>query len=156
MAWPTWEETKTKTIERLSGTFVYSPTVHGQWEPLQPARWAGVDFRTGINLAHCSSLLTEQMRRTRLIQRLEKEASQVGGGAVHQGASPGRVEGETVFFCNYTKNSMHPPTVNSVIIAEFCSCGHITLCSEWRQFEFSKLRDSLVIRPEGLMMHSRY
>ena len=63
---------------------------------------------TGINLAQCSSLLTEQMRRTRLIQRLEREASQVGGGAVHQGASPGGVEGETVFFCNDTKNFMHP------------------------------------------------
>ena len=54
------------------------------------------------------SRLTEQMRGTRLIERLEEEASQVGRGAVHQGASPGQVEGETVFFCNYTKNSMHP------------------------------------------------
>ena len=44
--------------------------------------------------------LTEQMRGTRLIERLEEKASQVGGGAVHQGASPGWVEDETVFFCN--------------------------------------------------------
>ena len=57
--------------------------------------------------------LTEQMRGTRLIERLEEKASQVGGGAVHQGASPGRVEGETVFFCNYTKNSMHPQSIQS-------------------------------------------
>ena len=57
--------------------------------------------------------LTEQMRGTRLIERLEEKASQVGGGAVHQGASPGRVEGETVFFCNYTKNSMHPQSFQS-------------------------------------------
>ena len=48
-----------------------------------------------------------------LIERLEEKASQVGGGAVHQGASPGRVEGETVFFCNYTKNSMHPQSIQS-------------------------------------------
>ena len=57
--------------------------------------------------------LTEQMRGTRLIERLEEKTSQVGGGAVHQGASPGRVEGETVFFCNYTKNSMHPQSIQS-------------------------------------------
>ena len=57
--------------------------------------------------------LTEQMKGTRLIQRLEEKASQVGRGAVHQGASPGRVEGETVFFCNYTKNSMHPQSIQS-------------------------------------------
>ena len=56
--------------------------------------------------------LTEQMRGTRLIERLEEKASQVGGGA-HQGASPGQVEGETVFFCNYTKNSMHPQSFQS-------------------------------------------
>ena len=53
------------------------------------------------------------MRGTRLIQRLEEEASQVGGGAVHHGASPSGVEGEIVFFCNYTKNSMHPQSIQS-------------------------------------------
>ena len=57
--------------------------------------------------------LTEQMRGTRLIERLEEKASQVGGGAVHQGASPGGVEGETVFFCNDTKNFMHPQSIQS-------------------------------------------
>ena len=53
------------------------------------------------------------MRRTRLIQRLEEEASQVVFGAVHYGASPGGVEGETVFFCNDTKNFMHPQSIQS-------------------------------------------
>ena len=47
-------------------------------------------------------------------------------------------------------------TVNSVISAEFCFRGHITLCSEWMQFEFSKLWNSWVIRPQGHMMPSRY
>ena len=40
-----------------------APTVHGQWvapawwvsQPTAHARWAGVDFPTGINLAHCSA-----------------------------------------------------------------------------------------------------
>ena len=45
-------------------------------------------------------------------------------------------------------------TVNSVI--KFCSRGHITLCSEWTQFELSKLWNSWVIRPQGHMMPSRY
>ena len=57
--------------------------------------------------------LTEQMRGTRLIERLEEKASQVGGGAVRQGASPGQVEGETVFFCNYSKTSMHLQSIQS-------------------------------------------
>ena len=109
--WRPWEEKDEEEVVDLSAAVQKrrSPaaaTRSRRW----PQQWQEKKYRSRLEKEQRTTplSLTEQMRGTRLIQRLEEKASQVGRGAVHQGASPGWVEGETVFFCNYTKNSMHP------------------------------------------------